>query len=199
MRFRTGFALLVLVTALACSSQSRVAPESNALPTAPSAVATPAGGATAAVVGREDVMVNILDACDPTTFNARFGAGTCVRNGGVTVDQFIAMLTRLQVAGPWHFSPPSSHVQVGQTFNAVNHGGETHTFTHVANFGGGFVAPLNQLSGAGDPVPECLALEPDDFVAAGATYREAVEHTGTLRFQCCIHPWMRLEATAVSR
>jgi hypothetical protein len=34
----------------------------------------------------------------------------------------------------------------------------------------------------------------DDFVKPGTTYEE--EETlaaGTTKFQCCIHPWMRLE------
>ena len=38
-------------------------------------------------------------------------------------------------------------------------------------------------------------LEPDDFVAPGATYEEEekLEAGETAKFQCCIHPWMRLE------
>jgi hypothetical protein len=39
-------------------------------------------------------------------------------------------------------------------------------------------------------------LEADDFVAPGGTYRETVDHAGHLKFQCCIHPWMRLEASS---
>jgi hypothetical protein len=40
------------------------------------------------------------------------------------------------------------------------------------------------------------ALEGDDFVPPGGTYRETVDGSGTLKFQCCIHPWMRLEASS---
>jgi hypothetical protein len=78
----------------------------------------------------------------------------------------------------------------------VNRGGEVHTFTHVAAFGGGIIPPLNALSGNPVPAPECLALEPDDFVAPGNTYQEQIEGSGTQLFQCCIHPWMRMTVRA---
>jgi hypothetical protein len=58
---------------------------------------------------------------------------------------------------------------------------------------------LNQLAGTPNVAPECNALEPDDFVAPGGTYRDSADHTGTVKFQCCIHPWMRLEATVTSK
>jgi plastocyanin len=138
-------------------------------------------------------LVNMNDACDPATFDAAVGPGTCVRPGGTTFAQFIAELTRNQTAGAWRFAAPSTtSASVGQTFLAVNRGGEVHTFTHVAAFGGGIVPPLNALSGNPVPAAECLALEPDDFVAPGATYVENIETAGTQRFQCCIHPWMRI-------
>jgi hypothetical protein len=70
-------------------------------------------------------------------------------------------------------------------------GGEIHTFTRVAAFGGGIVPFLNGLSGTPVVAPECTALEPDDFVAPAATYEEEVQAGSTQRFQCCIHPWMR--------
>ncbi len=107
-------------------------------------------------------------------------------------------LTRLGFIEPWNFAPSIANVRVGQTFEAVNHGGETHTFTEVAEFGGGFVQFLNDLAHVPNVAPECRpeALEADDFVAPGGTYRETVDHAGHLKFQCCIHPWMRLEASS---
>ena len=62
--------------------------------------------------------------------------------------------------------------RMGDTFVAVNNGGETHTFTEVKAFGGGIVPLLNVLSGNPVPAPECLALDAEDFVPPGAMYRE---------------------------
>jgi plastocyanin len=146
----------------------------------------------------KDIAVTMLDACDPETFNAVVGPGTCVRNGGLTFQKFIDELTRLSFVGPWKFSPRSRNARVNDTFVATNRGGEVHTFTEVAAFGGGIVPNLNQLAGTPTMAPECGALEADDFVAPGTTYRETVHEAGTVKFQCCIHPWMRLEATVAS-
>ncbi len=67
-----------------------------------------------------------------------------------------------------------------------------HTFTKVAQFGGGIVPVLNQLSGNLVPAPECVALQPDDFVAPGAADRDdIISAPGTTLYECCIHPWMR--------
>jgi plastocyanin len=143
--------------------------------------------------------VNIHDACDPDTFNeALRNPDACVRAGGVKFDQFVAQLTRLGFFEPWNFAPSTANVRVGQTFEAINHGGETHTFTEVAEFGGGIVPFLNDLAHVPNVAPECRpeVLEADDFVPPGGTYRETVDHAGHLRFQCCIHPWMRLEASS---
>jgi len=60
-------------------------------------------------------------------------------------------------------------------------------FTEVEEFGGGFIPDLNTLSGTPVPAPECLSLEPDDFVPPGATYTDEVEGATKL-YQCCIHP-----------
>ncbi len=85
-----------------------------------------------------------------------------------------------------------------------NLGGETHTFTRVRKFGGGFVAPLNAASGNPVPAPECAQMvngnlmpQPPSanniFLAAGATANGPQLSEGeTVRFQCCIHPWMRI-------
>jgi hypothetical protein len=136
--------------------------------------------------------VTMMDACDPATFNAAIGRGTCVqRNGGVSFAKFIAQLTKHQTAGAWHFAPPNTTAHEGQTLLAVNRGGEVHTFTGVQRFGGGIVPLLNQLSGNPEVAPECTRLEDDDFVPPGGTYREEVGSAATQLFQCCIHPWMR--------
>ena len=69
----------------------------------------------------------------------------------------------------------------------VNGGGETHTFTEVAEFGGGVVGLLNN----GAPTrPECLTA---DFIPSGGQTTHTFEAGETAKYQCCIHPWMRAE------
>src|SRR5437867_3417765 len=104
------------------------------------------GGSVSAQSASER-LVTVKDACDPTTFNAIVGPGTCVRPGGVRFDDFIAELKREGKAGAWHFGPSTTTAQLGQTLVAINRGGEVHTFTHVEAFGGGIVPALNALAG----------------------------------------------------
>lgn len=170
-----------------------------ATPGTPTAAAKPPAPAprsvkSKAASGEQDVLVNMHDACDSDTFNAALGDGTCVRTGGMKFNQFIDVLTKLGFVGAWHFAPKQANVHVGQEFVATNSGGEVHTFTEVAQFGGGIVPLLNQLSHTPNVAPECAALEQDDFVPPGATYHENIDKAGAHKYQCCIHPWMRLEA-----
>ena len=138
------------------------------------------------------------DACDPLTFNGAFGDGTCVKEGHVTLDNFISQLQDTHVANGWSFTPAQLTARFGVDLLGNNIGGETHTFTPVKAFGGGFFEPLNVLTGNLVPAPECLTLDEDDKVAAGAKYTiekeelaEVVDASGIARVQCCIHPWMR--------
>jgi plastocyanin len=200
MMLRVALALPLLALMIACD-RSTVAPADRlSTPVAPSAAIVTTNGASTVgahtTQGRQDVVVNMQDACDPKTFNSVLGPGTCVRAGGVQFDQFIAELTRLGFIGPWRFAPSTANVRVGQAFAATNNGGELHTFTEVADFGGGIVTGLNELAHVPNVAPECAALESDDFVPPGGTYREEVDRSGHLKFQCCIHPWMRLEASS---
>jgi hypothetical protein len=146
--------------------------------------------------GNDDRRVKIFDGCDPATFNAPPGPGpgTCAPHNGPTVTfaTFIAQLTAMGVAPNWKFAPPQLSAEHAQTIQAVNVGGEVHTFTRVAAFGGGIVPPLNALSHNPTEAPECKTLEADDFVAPGGTYSAPLgAHDKTVLFQCCIHPWMR--------
>jgi hypothetical protein len=139
-----------------------------------------------------DRLINMKDACDAETFNAVLGPGSCVRRGGVTFAKFIEELTKHGRAGAWHFAPPQTDAKEGQTLLAINRGGEVHTFTHVAHYGGGIVPLLNTLSHNPVIAPECAHLEGDDFVPPGGVYKEEEPlEPGEQRFQCCIHPWMR--------
>ena len=182
-------------------------PGSSPSPLSPSTVSSGSatgGASTAATRGLPDRIVTMMDACDPDTFNAPppagVGPGTCSRSGGVQFATFLEQLGKHGTIGAWHFAPPDTSAAVGQVFVAMNRGGEVHTFTEVETFGGGIVPPLNDLSHNPVVARECGALEPDDFVAPGGTYREEpLEHAGTAKFQCCIHPWMRLEVKVAAK
>jgi hypothetical protein len=136
--------------------------------------------------------ISLHDACDPTTFNA--ASILCTRQGGVRLDQFNELLEKHHSVGAWHFAPSVANAQVGDLLVAVNRGGEVHTFTEVEEFGGGIVPDLNERSGNPVAAPECLALQPGDFIPPGGTATDPVE--GSEKYQCCIHPWMRLTVNA---
>jgi hypothetical protein len=63
-----------------------------------------------------------------------------------------------------------------------------HTFTEVANFGGGFIPVLN---GAMQTAPECANPATLNFVPYGGSEALPGLDPGLHKFQCCIHPWMR--------
>jgi plastocyanin len=146
-----------------------------------------------AAKGESQHVVTMFDACDPETFNAALGAGTCTRSGGVRFESFLDQLGKHHSIGAWHFAPPEVTMQVGQTLVATNRGGETHTFTEVDEFGGGIVPLLNQLTGLTTVASECSQLTGKDFLAPGASFSEKEEDAGVEKYQCCIHPWMRAE------
>jgi hypothetical protein len=172
----------------------------------------PMAASVTLIAADNPLAIRIQGPCDPATFNAAVGPGTCVGNGEITFANFIAQLTAAHKVGSWHFDPAAATLAPGTVLSLENRAGETHTFTKVANFGGGFVAPLNALSGNPVPAPECatatmggLIPKPPSasniFVEAGET--EAGPTAGssimpsgtTTKFQCCIHPWMRTELT----
>ena len=143
-----------------------------------------------------DKKVRLLDDCEPTTFNAVLGDGACVGNGHTTFAEFIEELEETQDAHKWRNQPSQMHLNVGRSTLIENVGGETHTFTPVAAFGGGFVAELNGISGNPVPAPECLNFGAISFIPAGGveegpTAGSSTMPVGISRFQCCIHPWMR--------
>jgi hypothetical protein len=145
---------------------------------------------TAGAGGNTQQTITMFDACDPDSFNAVLGAGTCVRNGGLLFDNFIELLRRHQSVGAWHFTPPQGGMNVGDVLLAVNHGGEAHTFTEVEEFGGGIVPLLNNLTGLTTVAPECGQAT---LIPAGGSSSEVEDEEGVEKYQCCIHPWMRAE------
>jgi hypothetical protein len=79
-----------------------------------------------------------------------------------------------------------------------NVGGEVHTFTPVAEFGGGFIPDLNDLSGNPVPAPECLDFGTMVFVPSGGSsfipgtaLAAVADADGAAKIECCLHPWMR--------
>ena len=153
-------------------------------------VVVPAAGASAASATRQ---VQVLDDCDPASFNAAIGPGTCVKDGTTTFQAFVGQLLAQGRAPAWRFAPGQLRLDAG-TLQAHNRGGEDHTFTEVASFGGGCIAVLNDLLGL-TPVPECAGFPGGAFAATlvppGGTVTTAPLPPGLHRYECLIHPWMR--------
>jgi plastocyanin len=139
-----------------------------------------------------DASVSMQDQCDSASFNAALGPGTCVRQGSVTLAQFNTELAANHSVAAWQFAPTELTLHLGQSIQATNNGGESHTFTEVAQFGGGMVPALNAASGNPIEAPECAALATNTLIPAGGVFTTSPEtESGTEYYQCCIHPWMR--------
>jgi plastocyanin len=158
-------------------------------------VLVPAAGASAASTSRQ---VQALDDCDAATFNAVLGPGTCVKDGATTFSEFVAQLLAQGRAPAWRFAPGHLRLDAGGTLAAHNRGGEDHTFTEVADFGGGCIAAVNALLGL-TPVPECAGFPGGAFAATtvspGDTVTTSPLSPGIHRFECLIHPWMQTTVT----
>ena len=84
--------------------------------------------------------VKVEDKCDPATFNAAVGDGTCVGDGNVTFAEFFAKVNPVDFGhDAWRFQFGRGKVDRGETLRATNDGGEFHTFTEVKQFGGGCI------------------------------------------------------------
>ncbi|MFZ0676698.1 cupredoxin domain-containing protein [Candidatus Binatus sp.] len=141
-----------------------------------------------------------LDECDPTTFNAALGADECknVAFGFSTTLANVAAGAEAGTPDPgWDYEPDTLTINQGTVVSAVNQGGEPHTFTEVKAFGNGFVPPLNPGS-ATSAIPECAGGFGSVAVAKTRILQGShLDITGLSKgkhlFQCCIHPWMRME------
>lgn len=151
--------------------------------------------------GRRDAKVAqvvALDECDPATFNAALGADFCknVTLGAST--PLPTLLTEAASGHPdpnWDFEPDTLNIKEGTVVSVTDEGGEPHTFTEVAAFGGGFVPPLN---GGQATIPECVGGFGSVAVARtrllqGSTVQIVGLSKGVHHFECCIHPWMRMD------
>jgi len=139
------------------------------------------------------------DNCDPVTFGA-----LCNPNfhGTTTRDAFNAELTATKRVAAWEYGGGDIRVSAGDSFAVDNKGGETHTFSVVANYGGGRNDALNQLGGYTVVAPECVnGPTPTnvDIPYLGSinvtTGSSGLLKPGTYKVQCCIHPWMRTTIT----
>jgi len=187
-----GIALFLAANLVSCSDLPT--------PTAASRTRVPSSPLLDAGVDHAGAIVG-HDSCDPATFNAALQDPTaCTKNGHTTFQAFIAELSATQTARSWKFSPFNATVHAGENMLTQNVGGETHTFTPVRQYGGGFIQILNDLSGNPVPAPECLDIPALDFVLSGGrslipagALAAVADANGIARVECCLHPWMRTD------
>jgi hypothetical protein len=134
-----------------------------------------------------------LDNCSPkdTSWN-NFG-GCALKQGDVTTAEFGSLLPFGHPS--WRFEPQYIVVKKGEKIVVKNRGGDAHTFTEVAAFGGGFIGQLNNPENSA-AVPECDGGPNNPAVSASfikpgskVVFKELTK--GLKLYQCCLHPWMR--------
>jgi plastocyanin len=150
------------------------------------------------------VQVVALDECDPTTFNAAAGPDFC-KNVALAAFGYATVLNDLVMGAEngnpdpgWDFEPDTLTIKQGTTVSVVDEGGEPHTFTEVKAFGNGFLAALNPNGSSTGVIPECQGGFKNVAVARtrviqGSHLDVTDLSKGKHLFQCCIHPWMRME------
>lgn len=162
-----------------------------------------------AIAAKDIRTISMRDDCDQATFDAAVGPGTCVGDGDTLFADFLDEVLATGSHPKWRFNNSVTDADVAA--KARNEGGETHSFTPVKQFGGGFIEVLNL---GADPAKECALrdaagnLVRDDagnlipataalntLIPAGATGRDEQLGPGKNLFQCCIHPWMRSTVT----
>lgn len=134
--------------------------------------------------------IAMLDDCDPRDPLWNNVGGCALKRGDVSFLEFVGEADSPLAAAvighqAWRNSPSYLEVTVGRTIRVKNEGGREHTFTKVANFGGGVVPTLNEGL---QTAPECLEFE---NVEPGDTTTLPSLAVGNHRFMCCFHPWMR--------
>jgi plastocyanin len=147
--------------------------------------------ADAAKSGNE---IRVEDRCEPVSFNAAIGPDTCVGNGTTTFDEFLEDLNPVDFGDDhWRFQVSGSAIKLGESINVINKGGEFHTFTEVAAFGGGCVPLINDALGL-PFAPECATPAfPASGIPAGLALTVTPQSKGTHHYICLIHPWMRTD------
>jgi len=163
-------------------------------------------GAPSAIAQPGLTQVVALDECDPDTFNTvlgESGGGFC-HNVSLSLFGFATKLSDLLNGAEngtpdpgWDFEPDRVTIHKDDVLSVVDQGGEPHTFTEVKAFGNGFLPPLNPGS-ATSVIPECAGGFSTVAVAKTRILQGShLDITGLSKgkhlFQCCIHPWMRME------
>ena len=140
--------------------------------------------------------IAVRDDCDSTDPAWAPTGGCTLKGGAVNFAEFSLLLfSPLSAGSPvghpaWRMDPTYVRIDPGETLKVTNAGGRGHTFTEVANFGGGMIPPLN---GTLIPAPECASnVVGPTAIAPGAKLEVHDLAVGNHRFQCCIHPWMRM-------
>jgi hypothetical protein len=142
--------------------------------------------------------IAIEDECDPTDPGWNAVGGCQQRRGTVSFAEFNAELdsplSAAVVGHPsWRFDPSYLVLREGKSLRVRNTGGRVHTFTKVANFGGGKVPPLNEGLVVAPECPGSVDIPP------GGRTRISGLTVGSHRFQCCIHPFQRAVIEVVPR
>jgi len=143
--------------------------------------------------------VAVLDNCDPNDPGWAPTGGCLLSSklGNVSFAEFGQLLLSPLTINPvvvghpsWRNEPSYLTLKFGKSLRVTNEGGRLHTFTEVAQFGGGRIPPLavGLL-----PAPAC-ALAPGATDPTAIAPGQSLEVTGLTpglhKFQCCIHSWM---------
>ncbi len=161
--------------------------------------AVSSGPPSAGVVSADDdgKKVVMRDDCgDPATWAAI--GGCTLEDGDVNLAEFQGELNpvpvmSLSVIGhqAWRNDPSYLKIEEGDTVKVRNKGGRGHTFTEVARFGGGRALDPRLNQGL-TPAPECQNPVTSPIVPPGGRTEVTGLSVGNYRFQCCLHPWMRM-------
>lgn len=186
--FRAGCTALLAFVAAACTNDST---SSGTAALDPSVDGANSSASTAGTEGGR--FIAMRDDCDPRDANWNIVGGCSLRRGSVTFAEFGDDLDSphapTSVIGhpSWRNDPSYLAITPQGEVRVRNEGGRPHTFTEVAEFGGGKV-PNPALNKGLAPAPECPGST--DIAPGQGTMLSGLA-PGNHRFQCCIHPWMR--------
>jgi hypothetical protein len=144
--------------------------------------------------------IALRDDCDPRDPAWAAVGGCANRRGNVSFAEFNSELDSPLAAAvvghqAWRFDPTYVVLREGKSLRVTNRGGRPHTFTRVANYGGGKL-PIPPVNEGLVTAPECPASVD---IPPGGSMRVSGLTVGNHRFQCCLHPWQRALVKVVPR